>query len=279
MQLHKSQIATSFCGCENYKLSASKERRWKSDLKILEKFTNPEVSCLGILGVLGAVLGFLAGQFGRSAKWLCGYLFVFLTHFSPQIEFALRITKPILTISLNVHSVSRFIALPLDELSTLFMPRRHSEWNLAAEMQNKDELLEDIREDTVVNAIPEKGKSVAIPAHPPIANSHDLDSHVHGGRRGCLHKDFMSCDEAQAYNACFKDTIVHLSALLDARNCIEYFPDYCCCQMISRLKHITYSEAAGSMGLYSVQLNYYKLICYVHCLLKVIIYASVDLQI
>lgn len=50
-------------------------------------------------------------------------------------------------------------------------------------MQNKDELLEDIREDTVVNAIPEKGKSVAIPAHPPIANSHDLDSHVHGGRR------------------------------------------------------------------------------------------------
>lgn len=99
-----------------------------------------------------------------------------------------------------------------------------------------------------------------------------------GGGGGGLHKDFMSCDEAQAYNACFKDTIVHLSALLDARNCIEYFPDYCCCQMISRLKHITYSEA-GSMGLYSVQLNYYKLICYVHCLLKVIIYASVDLQI
>jgi len=41
-------------------------------------------------------------------------------------------------------------------------------------MQNKDELLEDIREDTVVNAIPEKGESVAISAHPhpqtPIAH-------------------------------------------------------------------------------------------------------------
>jgi len=72
MQLHKSQIATSFCGCENYKLSVCKERRWKGDLKILEKFTKREVYHPLTLGILWACWVRFLGFFSLPIARECG---------------------------------------------------------------------------------------------------------------------------------------------------------------------------------------------------------------
>lgn len=130
--------------------------------------------------------GFCACQFQASADET-GYLFIFLTHSLPQIEFALRITKPILTASLNVHFLGPCphpLALALDQhFSRLDGTRNEISQRKCKIRMSYLRTYARIRSSMRYPRKVSRCYSTSSPSHPPIPSqdsrvTHSLNLHI-----------------------------------------------------------------------------------------------------